>query len=139
MKAFDTDILTELLLGNPAYAERIAAIPVEEQAVPIVVVEEILRGRLNTIRQAEAGKARISIEVAYSLFEQTLHDIKDVTLLSCTEEAEQLVKEWRKKKIKCSTHDLRIAAICKVASATLATRNRHDFERIPGLTVDFWD
>jgi len=33
--------------------------------VPIVVVEEILRGRLNVVRQAEAGKARVRIERAY--------------------------------------------------------------------------
>lgn len=41
MKAFDTDILTEILMGNPAYAQRITKIPVTEQAVPIVVVEDI--------------------------------------------------------------------------------------------------
>jgi hypothetical protein len=53
MKAFDTDILTEILAGNPAYAERIAHVPVDEQAAPIVAVEEIIRGRLNTIRQVD--------------------------------------------------------------------------------------
>jgi predicted nucleic acid-binding protein len=62
MKAFDTDILTESLIGNPAYAERLAGVPPDEQVVPIMVVEEIIRGRLNVIRQAEAGKARVSIE-----------------------------------------------------------------------------
>jgi hypothetical protein len=52
MKAFDTDLLTEILAGNPAYAERVAAVPVGEQAVPIVAIEEIVRGRLNVIRPA---------------------------------------------------------------------------------------
>jgi hypothetical protein len=52
MKAFDTDLLTEILSGNPAYAERIANVPPDEQAAPIVAVEEIIRGRLNLIRQA---------------------------------------------------------------------------------------
>jgi predicted nucleic acid-binding protein len=64
MKAFDTDILTEILAGNPAYAERIANVPIEDQAAPIIAVEEIIRGRLNTIRQAEAGKSRITIDQA---------------------------------------------------------------------------
>lgn len=139
MKAFDTDILTEILAGNPAYAERIANVPVSEQAVPTIVVEEIVRGRLNTIRQAEAGKARVTIEEAYSLFEQTLADIREVKLLSFTQQAEELLKEWRKKKIKGSTHDLRIAATCVVNAATLITRNRPDFQKIPGLSVEFWD
>jgi tRNA(fMet)-specific endonuclease VapC len=139
MKAFDTDILTEILAGNPAYAERIAKVPVVEQAVPIVVVEEILRGRLNAIRQAEAAKARITIEQAYGLFEQTLEDLREVKILSFTEQAEVLLKEWRKMKIRGSAHDLRIAASCVVRSATLVTRNRRDFQNIPGVSVEFWD
>jgi len=139
MKAFDTDILTEILAGNPAYAERIAKVPLVDQAVPIIAVEEIIRGRLNTIRQAEAAKARIPIEQAYSLFEQTLDDLREVKVLSFTRQAEELLKEWRNKKIKGSTHDLRIAASCVVSSATLVTRNRRDFQNIPGLSVEFWD
>jgi predicted nucleic acid-binding protein len=62
MIAYDTDVLVELLKGHPTYAAKARAIPKEEQFVPIVVVEEIQRGRLNSIRQAEAGKARISLE-----------------------------------------------------------------------------
>src|SRR5436309_3551803 len=139
MKAFDTDILTEILAGNPAYAERLAQVPLDEQAVPIVAVEEIIRGRLNTIRQAEAGKARITIEQAYLLFERTLDDFREVKVLSFTQQAEALLLEWRKKKVKGSTHDLRIAASCVVNSATLVTRNRRDFQHIPGLSVEFWD
>src|SRR5271167_2007155 len=105
MKAFDTDILTEILAGNPAYAERIAKVPLDEQSAAIVAVEEIIRGRLNVIRQAEAAKARITIDQAYSLFEQTLDDIRELKLLSFTKEAEVLLQEWRKMKIKGSTHD----------------------------------
>jgi predicted nucleic acid-binding protein len=94
MKAFDTDILTEILSGNPAYAERIANIPPAEQAAPVVAVEEIVRGRLNMIRQAEAGKSRISIDQAYQLFEQTLAALHEIKTLSFTDQAETLFKEW---------------------------------------------
>jgi tRNA(fMet)-specific endonuclease VapC len=139
MNAFDTDLLTEILAGNSAYAERIAGVPVAEQAAPIVAIEEIIRGRLNTIRKAEAGKGRVSIEQAYSLFELTLDDFRELKLLSFTEPADALLREWRKKKIRGSTHDLRIAASCVIHSATLVTRNRRDFEKIPGLSVEFWE
>ena len=139
MKAFDTDILTEILAGNPAYAERIANVPLVEQAAPLIAVEEIIRGRLNIIRQAEAGKARITIEQAYLLFEETLEDIRELKVLSFNPQAEELAKEWRKKKIKGSTHDLRIAASCVASSATLITRNRRHFQDIPGLSVEFWE
>jgi tRNA(fMet)-specific endonuclease VapC len=139
MKAFDTDILTEILAGNPAYGERIAKVPLEEQSAPIVAIEEILRGRLNSIRQAEAGKARITIDQAYRLFEETLDALRELKFLSFTPQAEALLKEWRQKKIRGSTHDLRMAASCVARSVTLVTRNRRDFEHIPGLSVEFWE
>src|SRR5438132_11440004 len=139
MKAFDTDILTEILLGNPAYAQRIANVPLAEQAVSIVAVEEVIRGRLSTIRQAEAGKARVTIEQAYLLFERTLEDFRELHILSFTEAAEKLLKEWRKQGIRGSTHDLRIAAKCVVGSATLVTRNRRHFQDVPALSAEFWD
>jgi hypothetical protein len=63
MIAFDTDVFTEILAGDPAYVQRAKAIPREEQSVPIVVivvVEEIFRGRLNAIRLTEAGKSRLT-------------------------------------------------------------------------------
>ena len=79
MIAFDTDVLTEILLGEPTFVARAAIIPPHEQAVPVVVIEEIMRGRLQVIRQAEAGKARVSLPHAYNLFEQTLRDVQQVT------------------------------------------------------------
>src|SRR5271167_2651979 len=102
MKAFDTDILTQILRGNPAYAERVALIPIAEQALPVVAAEEVLRGRLSAIRQAEAGKAKITIDRAYHFFEQTLKDIRELTLLSYTPQAESRYQEWRRQKLRGS-------------------------------------
>ena len=72
MIAFDTDVFTKIPAGEPAYSQRAKAIPREEQSVPIVVIEDILRGRLNAIRLAEAGKARLTIEQAYGWLAQSL-------------------------------------------------------------------
>lgn len=82
MIAFDTDVLTAILLGDALYTARAAAIPVREQAVPVIVIEEILRGRLNVIRQAEAGKTKLSLERAYELFQQTFSDARRLQILS---------------------------------------------------------
>ena len=139
MIAFDTDVLTEILLGNARFVERVAGIPASQQGVPVVVAEEIIRGRLNSIRQAEAGKGRISIAQAYELFRQSLTDLQHLNVLPYTREAESLFHQWRKQKVRVSTHDLRIAAICMHESATLASRNRRDFDRVPGLSVEYWD
>jgi tRNA(fMet)-specific endonuclease VapC len=139
MIAFDTDVLTEILLGSRTYVERAAAIPLHEQAVPVIVIEEIMRGRLNIIRQAEAERASISLARAYDLFEDTFTDFRRLHILSYTEQAEMLYQEWRQQGIHLGTHDLRIAAICVAHSATLISRNRRDFERVPGLVAEFWE
>jgi tRNA(fMet)-specific endonuclease VapC len=137
--AFDTDVLTEILLGDPTCVARAATIPSHEQAVPIVVIEELMRGRLQVIRQAEAGKARVSLPRAYDLFEQTLRDVQQVTVLSYTPQADALYHQWRQQHIRVPTHDLRIAAICVAHAATLISRNRRDFARVPGLQVELWE
>lgn len=138
MIAFDTDVLTEILLGNRDYVSRVLAIAENEQTVPIIVIEEIMRGRLNVIRQAEAGKSKISIEYAYELFEETFSDFRRIQILSYTSEAELFFEQWRQQKVRVATHDLRIAAICTAHNAKLISRNRRDFEKVPGLKVEFW-
>jgi len=139
MIAFDADILSELLRGSPEYVRRAETIPAQEQCLPVVVMEEILRGRLNEIRRAEAGKSRISIERAYDLLQETAEYLRQFRILSYGPEAESLFQRWRDQKVRVGTHDLRIAAICVSHAATLISRNRRDFDFIPGLSVVFWE
>jgi tRNA(fMet)-specific endonuclease VapC len=139
MIAFDADVLTEILAGNARVITRAANIPSREQAVPIIVIEEIVRGRLNSIRQAEGKGSKLSLPRAYELFDHTLAAFREVASLPFTAAAETLFQEWRSRKFKGGTHDLRIAATCIVHSATLVTRNRRDFETLPGLSLEVWD
>ena len=138
MIAFDTDVLTEILLGREDYVRRAASIPAAEQYVLVVVIEEIMRGRLTAIRRAEVGQGQTSIERAYHLFETTFNDFRRVEVLAYTRVAEDRFQQWRAQKLRVATHDLRIAAICVAHSATLVSRNRRDFEEVPGLSVEFW-
>ena len=138
MIAFDADVLTDIFVGHSTLSLRAAQIPAHEQSVPIIVVEEVLRGRLNSIRQAEAEKSKLSLERAYELFDETLDAFRQVTILPYSSAAEALFQRWRSQKIRVGTHDLRIAAICIVRSATLITRNQRDFERVPGLSFEVW-
>jgi tRNA(fMet)-specific endonuclease VapC len=139
MIAFDADVLSELLRASPSFVRRAAAIQADEHCLPVVVVEEILRGRLNEIRRAEAGKSRITLERAYALFQDTVAQVQHFRILSYTAAAELLYQEWRRQRLRIGTHDLRIAAICVAHSVTFISRNRRDFEAVPGLAVQFWD
>jgi tRNA(fMet)-specific endonuclease VapC len=137
--ALDTDILTDVLYGDPVLTARLATIPIHEQSVPVVVVEEIIRGRFNVIRQAEAGRGRVSLEEAYERFQQSVTDTRAYTILPFTAAAAALVAAWKQQRIRVATHDMRIAAICIVHGATLITRNARDYAKIPGLTFDVWN
>ena len=138
MNGFDTDVLTELFAGNPTFLHRLAAIDADKRGIPIVASAEIVRGWLHAIRQAEAGKGRMSLEEAFARFQQSLVKMTPFVLLPYTTAAHALVEQWRKAKIRVGTNDMRIAAICIDHGATLATRNARDYTLIPGLTLDVW-
>lgn len=138
MTAYDTDVLTELVAGNPAYLARASAIPRADQAVPVVVAGEALRGRLAAVRAAEAAKGRTTLEHAWKLFAQTLEELSLLRLLPYTGRADDLFNQWRAAKIRVGSNDLRIAATCIAHGATLATRNARDYRLVPGLDLDVW-
>ena len=136
MTAFDTDVLSELFLKNVAYAQRADLIAVADKAIPIVALEEVMRGRLDGIRRAQAGKIRLSLDRAYDLFRDAIEDARPYQILPYTTAAHALVEGWQKAKIRVGTNDMRIAAICIGHGATLVTRNARDYTQLPGLTFN---
>jgi len=107
MIAFDADVLTDILGGDAALAAKTADTPAIEQAVPIVVVEEILRGRLHAIRQAESKKLKLSVSRAYELFAETFNVFRLVKTLPYSGAADALYSEWRSQRIRGGTHESR--------------------------------
>jgi tRNA(fMet)-specific endonuclease VapC len=139
MIAFDTDILSELIARNPAITQRAVSIDPSEQSVPVVVATEVCRGWLNAIRQAEAGRGRISLDLAYRLFQDSLRAIAVYLILPYTLAADALFRQWRAAKIRVGSQDLRIAAVCIDHGVTLVTRNARDYVQVPGLNFDVWN
>ena len=117
MTAFDTDVLSDVIAGRSAAMQRLAAVDPAERCVPIVAATEILRGWLNAIRQAEAGKGRIGIDLAYRQFERSLKGVAPFPFLPYTPAADALFRQWRTS-IRIGTQDLRIAAICIAHNAS---------------------
>jgi tRNA(fMet)-specific endonuclease VapC len=138
MIAHDADILTLLMRGDPICLQNASLTPADEQSITIVTAEEILRGRLHAIRQAQAGKGTLTVDETYRRFERTLVDLRALAILSYSAQAEALVQAWRQQKIKVGISDMRIAATCIANTAKLISRNRRDFDLMPGLTVEYW-
>ena len=138
MIALDTDVMTLILHGHAPTVARLAATPTADQGVPVIVLGELIRGRLSVIRQAEAGKGFASLPQAYELFARTVADATRYTVLPFTPSAEALFRQWKRAKVNIGTQDMRVAAICLDHGATLVTRNARDYARIPGLKFDVW-
>lgn len=139
MIAFDTDILGDILQGKPAYVARASVIPADQQTVPVVVAEESLRGWLNLVRQADAGKVKTTLEHAYARLVKCIRFLGAVNLLPYTPDAHQKYAELRSLKLRIGTQDLRIAAICIAHDVTLVSRNKRDYELVPGLKLEVWN
>src|SRR6476660_316744 len=138
MTAFDTDILSDIWASRQPYLSRAQAIPLSDQAMPLVVAEEVLRGRFNLIRQADAGRATCTLVEAYRRFEESLVAIRGSIILPYTDAAHAFVLGWQSARIRVGSRDMRIAAIALSAGYTLVTRNARDYSRIPGLKLDVW-
>ncbi|OCR02899.1 nucleic acid-binding protein [Oscillatoriales cyanobacterium USR001] len=131
----DTDHVSLFQQNHPIVSRRIKALNPEEIAVTVITVEEQFYGRLNQIRRAKSADAILS---AYARLRATLNYFKTVNLLDFNQEAYNCYSELVRQKIRIGTQDLRIAACVISSNGILVTRNRRDFERIPGLRFEDW-
>ena len=135
---FDTDALSQILRGTAEFVKRVAAIPADEQAITAVTAEELLRGRLDIIREAQGRRDGKAIVSAYHWFVETIESLSRVHILRDSVAAETQFSDWQSAKLKGGANDLRIASIVKAANATLVTCNRRHFDQLPGLRVESW-
>jgi tRNA(fMet)-specific endonuclease VapC len=121
--------------GHSPLRARLAAMPPELVAVSAVTVEEMLRGRLAILARRLDGPARVR---AYAKLVETVRFFASVPVVPYDESAEARFQALQALRLRVGTHDLRIAATALAHDATVVTRNRRDFERIPGLFVEDW-
>lgn len=131
----DTDHISLYQKSHPRLTARIQAIEAEELAVTIVSAEEQLCGWFAAIRQANSGER---LQWAYSGLRQGIAYFNTIHVLDFTQEAINRYLAFRSAKIRIGTQDLRIAAIVLAVDGILLTRNRHDFEQVPGLKFEDW-
>ena len=131
----DTDHFSLLQRGEPQLIQRINAVSDEEIAITMVTVVEQLYGRLNQIKSAKSAN---TLTFAYRQLEETLEDFQNINLLAFDLDAYNCYSELVRRKIRIGTQDLRIAAVVISRNGILVTRNRRDFDRVPGLNFEDW-
>lgn len=112
---------------------------VQEVVVTIVTVQEIFNGwmgRLNNLSDLR------NLTVEYENLWLTVEFIRSFRVLKfdaaaddCYVQILQANPPLRKKRLR---QDMRIAAIALSLNATVVTRNRRDFEQVPGLAIVDW-
>ena len=131
----DSDHVSLHQRRHPALVHRLASVPPDDVFVTIVTVEEQLRGWLAVIRRASTPERLIA---AYASLHRTVTYFVQVNLLDYSADAASHFAALHAQRIRIGTQDLRIAAIALAVGGILITRNRHDFQQVPGLLLEDW-
>jgi tRNA(fMet)-specific endonuclease VapC len=134
----DTDHLSVLtdprhkLQAGLVHKLKAAAEPV---GIPIVVVEEQLRGWLAQIRRVQSPRKQIG---PYLRLAKLLDFLGDWIIVDWDESASDLFEDLRSQRIRIGTQDLKITSIALANDATLLSGNLRDFSKVPGLRAEDW-
>ncbi|MGB8702832.1 MAG: type II toxin-antitoxin system VapC family toxin [Thermosynechococcaceae cyanobacterium] len=132
----DTDHVSLILLNHP----QVTAIAAQEQiTVTIITVQELFNGWVGRINNPSQVN---NLPALYSKFSTTVKYLQTIEILDFTIQADQCLRELlrenpllRKSRLQ---KDMRIAAIALTLGATVVTRNRRDFELVPGIELADW-
>lgn len=131
----DTDHVSLYQRQHPLVCHRINGTPTIQLAVTIISFEEQVAGRFMQIQRA---RNLIELVSAYQLLQGALEYFTKQQVLPFDETAALYFQQLQQQRLRVGTQDLRIAAIALANRCTVVTRNRRDFERVPGLSVADW-
>jgi tRNA(fMet)-specific endonuclease VapC len=129
----DTDHLTLFQHGHARVIHRVSLHPPDTVGISVVTVEETLRGRLASVSRAGDGRARIG---HCKLLEESLQLFARFTVTPYGQAVEDEFQRIRHLRI--GKQDLKIAATALANQLIVATGNRRDFARVPGLVIEDW-
>lgn len=130
MFVLDTDTCSYIMKrSNASLLNRIRAVPLDDQAVSIVTVAELLYG---VQLSSQTDRARD----AFDAF------VRHLVVLDwdypAAEHYAQIRADLRRRGSPIGSNDLMIAAHARSIGATLVTNNVREFKRVAGLHVENW-
>jgi tRNA(fMet)-specific endonuclease VapC len=103
--------------------------------VTVITAQESFEGWFALINRE---KAVLDQTRAYAQFLRSIETVVKFTILPFDPDSARVFQRLRDDGIRIGTMDLKIASICIAHEATLLTRNRVDFDKVPGLRVENW-
>lgn len=134
----DTDHMSLLEWGSDEAArlrERLADCNEGDVATTIISYEEQVRGWMAYIAGARSLAKQVQ---AYRRLRSHLDNYRQIPVLDFDDAAARIYEELRQSRLRIGTMDLKIAAIVISLDATLLSRNRIDFSKVPGLKIEDW-
>src|SRR5262245_59345869 len=131
----DTDIFSWLQHRHPTVSSRVLARPPGEVAITVISVEEQISGWYTMLRQARRPD---DLALAYQSLIDTIQSVSQLPILPFPPPTIARYQYLAGLRLNVRHMDLRIAATVLEVGATLVTRNRRDFSRIPGLPLEDW-
>ena len=131
----DTDHLSLYRYGHPEVSAHIEATPADQLAVTLITIEEQLRAWYTQIRRA---RDRAQLARAYQGLFEVAETSKYIRVLPFTSRAVERYLDLRSQLPRLGKMDLSIAAIALEYDGIVVTRNRRDFEQVPGLEMQDW-
>jgi tRNA(fMet)-specific endonuclease VapC len=131
----DTDMLSLWQHDHPIVVQRVSAHRPDELAVTVITVQEQLDGWHSRLPRARTAKR---ISDLHRRLADTVRFLSRLPIVDYSEAAVLRFEQIRKQHPKIGRMDLRIAAIVLEHNLVLVTRNRQDFQRIPGLQIEDW-
>ena len=128
-----SDCFTLFQFGQEAVVAHAEA--VDRLAITIVTVDESLTGWYSRVRQSKTSE---QLAMAYRGLHRTVDALRHMEVLPYSQLAIEAQMRLRRQFRQLGKLDLAIAAIALEFNATLVTRNRIDFEQIPGLKIEDW-
>jgi tRNA(fMet)-specific endonuclease VapC len=104
-------------------------------AIPIVAIEEQLRGWLSKIHSIHDAHRQI---IPYGNLKRAFTFLRDWPIQEWNEPAADHFSRLGKLRTRIGTQDLKIACIALANNALLISANLRDFEQVPGLRVEDW-
>ncbi len=103
--------------------------------IPIVAVEETMRGWLAAIAKERLARRQVA---AYRELSSLFEFFATFPIVPFDQAAADLFESLQAARVRIATRDLKIAAITLTSNDLLLTANRRDFEKVPGLRFENW-
>ena len=136
MFLLDTNAISNHLRGSyPKLSVRIDSTPRHQIWVSAVAVEEILRGRLEAIKNHREIADQIGAR--YEMLARSIRDLSHYQILPFDQAAAILFSGWPAQVLRHGRQDCRIAASAMAYNMTVVTADK-DFSHIPGIKWEDW-